>query len=48
MKKLPKMGKKVETEFGEGRVISTDILKQTYRVDVKDQGIVEVDVNESN
>ena len=47
-KKLPKIGKKVETEFGEGKVISTDILKQTYRVDVKDHGIVEVDVNESN
>ena len=48
VKKLPKIGKKVETEFGEGKVISTDILKQTYRVDVKDHGIVEVDVNESN
>ena len=47
-KKLPKVGKKVETEFGEGKVISTDILKQTYRVDVKDHGIVEVDLNESN
>ena len=47
-KKLPKIGKKVETEFGEGKVISIDILKQTYRVDVKDHGIVEVDVNEGN
>ena len=47
-KTLPKLGKKVETEFGEGKVISIDILKQKYRVDVKDHGIVEVDVNESN
>ena len=47
-KKLPKVGKKVETEAGEGKVISIDILKQTYRVDVKDKGIVEVDLNESN
>lgn len=47
-KNLPKVGKKVETEFGEGKVISVDILKQKYRVDVKDHGIVEVDVNESN
>ena len=47
-KKLPKLGKKVETEFGEGKVISIDILKQKYRVDVKDYGIVEVDVNESD
>lgn len=47
-KKLPKVGKKVETEFGEGKVISVDILKQKYRVNVKDKGIVEVDLNESN
>lgn len=47
-KNLPKVGKKVETEFGEGKVISIDILKQKYRVDVKDYGIVEVDLNEGN
>ena len=46
-KNLPKVGKKVKTDQGEGKVISTDILKQTYRVDVKDYGIVEVDLNES-
>ena len=47
-KNLPKLGKKIETEFGEGKVISVDILKQKYRVDVKDHGIVEVDINEGN
>ena len=47
-KNLPKVGKKIETEHGEGKVISVDILKQKYRVDVKDHGIVEVDLNESN
>ena len=47
-KNLPKVGKKVETEQGEGKVISTNILKQTYRVDVKDYGIMEVSLNESN
>ena len=47
-KNLPKVGKKIETEFGEGKVISTEILKQKYRVDVKDHGIVEVSVSESN
>lgn len=47
-KKLPKLGKKVDTEFGEGKVVSMDILKQTYKVDVKEKGIVEVKVNESN
>ena len=48
LKNLPKLGKKVETEHGEGKVISTDILKQTYRVDVPDHGIVEVKVNEGS
>ena len=47
-KNLPKVGKKVSTESGDGKVISVDPLKQTYRVDLKDQGIVEVKVNESN
>ncbi len=47
-KQLPKIGKKVQTEFGEGKVISIDVLKQKYRVDVKEHGIVEVEVNESN
>ena len=47
-KNLPKVGKKIETEFGEGKVISVDILAQKYKVDVKEHGIVEVDLNESN
>jgi len=47
-KKLPKVGKKVETEFGEGKVISIDILKQKYKVDVKNHGIIEMEVHESN
>lgn len=47
-KKLPRVGKKVETEFGEGKVISVEPLKQTYRVNVKDKGIIEVGINESN
>lgn len=47
-KNLPKVGKKVQTEKGEGKVISVDILKQKYRVDLKEEGILEVDINESN
>lgn len=47
-KKLPKVGKKIETELGEGKVISIDPLKQTYRVNIKDKGIIEVGMNESN
>ncbi len=47
-KNLPKVGKMIVTESGEGKVISVDPLKQTYRVNVKEKGIVEVDLNESN
>ena len=47
-KNLPKVGKKVNTELGEGKVISVDILKQKYRVSIPDNGIIEVDLNESN
>jgi len=49
-KNLPCIGKKVETEQGEGKVISVDILKQKYKVDVQDFGIVECEVknNEKN
>ena len=47
-KNLPKVGKTVQTQNGEGKVISVDILKQTYKVNMKDQGIVEVNLNESN
>lgn len=41
-KNLPKIGDKVKTEHGQGVVIGLDILKQQYRVDVKDHGIVMV------
>jgi len=46
-KKLPKVGKKVTTEYGEGKVISVEPLKMSYKVDIKDQGIVEININES-
>lgn len=40
---LPKIGDKVKTEVGEGKVIGLDILKQQYKVDVPNHGIVKVD-----
>jgi len=40
---MPKVGKKVQTEQGEGKVISIDILKGTYRVNIPDVGIVELE-----
>lgn len=45
--KLPKIGSKVKIEQGEGKVVSINILKQSYKVDIPDIGIVEVDLNES-
>ena len=47
-KQLPKVGKKISMEEGEGKVISVDILKQTYKVNIKDVGIVEKTINENN
>ena len=47
-KHLPKIGKKVNTPEGEGRVISVDVLRKKYKVDVKDKGIIEVVNDESN
>lgn len=47
-KDLPKMGKIVETKQGEGKVVSLDVLKGTYSVEIENVGIVKVDVNESN
>lgn len=47
-KLLPKVGKKVVTELGEGKAISVEPLKMSYKVDLKDKGIIEVKINESN
>lgn len=42
-KGMLKIGDKVSTEHGEGKVIGLDILRQKYKVNVKDYGIVEID-----
>ena len=47
-KGLPQVGKKIKTEKGEGKVISVNVLKGLYRVDIKDVGIVEFKKDESN
>lgn len=39
---LPKVGDLVDTEKGKGIVVSLDILKQSYKVEVKDVGIIEI------
>lgn len=45
---LPQVGKKVKTDQGEGKVISVNTLKGTYRVDIPEKGIVEYSKNENN
>jgi Uncharacterized homolog of PSP1 len=40
-KGLPKEGKKIKTEDGEGKVISVDVLRGTYRVYIQNEGIFE-------
>ncbi len=48
-KNLPSVGQTIKTKKGDGKVIYVDILKQKYKVDVQDVGIVEVDLcNECN
>ena len=46
--KLPNIGDIVKTEYGEGTVINLDILNLKYKVETKNNGIVEIKVkNES-
>jgi len=40
-KDLPKIGLVTETPLGMGKVVSVDIFKKTYSVDLKEKGIVE-------
>lgn len=42
---LPKIGKVITTEKGEGKVISVDVLRKTYKVNVLNEGIIEVSNN---
>lgn len=39
---LPKLGELVETEKGKGTVISLDILKKSYKVELSDKNVIEV------
>lgn len=46
--KLPSIGDIVKTDFGEGTVISLDILNLKYKVDTKNNGIVEIKVKDES
>ena len=45
-KDFPKMGMVTETPMGMGKVVSLDIFRRTYSVDLKEQGIVEFSLEE--
>lgn len=49
-KGIPQLNKKIKTEKGEGKVVSIDLLKGTYKVNIPELGIVEFkkEKNESN
>ncbi len=46
-KDMPKVGMNMDTPLGMGKVVSIDLLKQTYKVDLKENGIVEFGVNKN-
>ena len=46
-KGLPKIGEKIKVKKSEGPVVSIDVLNRTYKVDVPNEGIVEVKADES-
>ena len=45
-KDLPKIGLVTDTPLGMGKVVSVDIFKKTYSVDLKENGIVEISKDE--
>ena len=47
-KDLPKVGMVTDTPFGMGKVTEIDILRGTYKVDLKDKGFIEFNKDEKN
>ena len=47
-KDLPKIGMIAETPMGMGKVVSVDVFKQSYSVDLKEKGIVEFFKDDKN
>lgn len=45
---LPNIGSKVTIEQGTGKVVSINILRRTYKVDIPELGIIEVNLDETN
>ncbi|MBE6157712.1 MAG: stage 0 sporulation protein [Firmicutes bacterium] len=47
-KDLPKVGMVADTELGMGKVVSVDVFKGTYSVDLKEKGIIEFSKDKKN
>ena len=47
-KEPPKVGMVSDTPFGMGKVVEIDILRGTYKVDLKEKGIIEFNKEEKN
>ena len=47
-KGLPAVGKKIKTEYGEGKVLSVDIFNRTYKLLLADNEIVTVEVKDED
>ena len=41
---MPSIGEEIKTEMGVGKVLSLDILKRTYCVNVPDEGRIEIEM----
>lgn len=44
-KDLPNIGDVVDTPSGRGKVVSLDVLKKKYQVEIKEKGIIDIDGN---
>ncbi len=47
-KDLPKIGSIMETEYGIGKVVSVDVFKKTYCIDLKEKGILTFSKEDKN
>ncbi len=46
-KGLPKLGERVKVKQGEGQVVNVDVLNRTYKIDIPNNGIIEVKIDDS-
>ena len=47
-KDLPQLSMIADTPLGMGKVVAVDVFKKTYKVDLKEQGIVEFSKDDNN